>query len=110
MMVAAAGWTAAAAAPPQNISAQVRGAQAGVERLVTPVHGFHCRPEYGWNSHAGVYNMHRHEGVCESFDRCIGVHRKCLRVFARGWDKWNYERWGFNNWKYTSCMIRYGCN
>lgn len=35
--------------------------------------------------------------------------QRCIFTNGRGWDVWKYERWGFDNWRYTNCMIRAGC-
>lgn len=80
-----------------------------VAKSVEKVHGFHCRAEFGWNPLTGYYQLHRHEGICRDFNRCLSVHRKCIRIYARGWNTWEYEKWGWDNWKYTNCMIKYEC-
>ena len=77
--------------------------------MLQKTHGFHCRVEYGWNPLTGYYQYHRHEGICQDFHRCLAVHRKCIRIYARGWNTWEYEKWGWDNWKYTKCMVKYDC-
>lgn len=79
------------------------------ESGIQKAHGFHCRAELGWNPMTGYYQFHRHEKICRNFNRCLAVHRRCIRIYARGWNSWEYEKWGWDNWKYTSCMIDNDC-
>lgn len=73
------------------------------------VHGFHCRPYFGWDPVAGVYQQHSHPGICEDYQRCLKVSKRCIFIHGRGFDKWTYERWGWDNWRYSSCMIKHNC-
>jgi hypothetical protein len=77
--------------------------------LVTKVHGFHCRKELGWDPRAGVYRYHRHEGICKDYKRCMREMYRCNLLMGRGWDAWSYERWGWDNWRFSSCMLDAGC-
>lgn len=73
------------------------------------VHGFHCRREYGFNSATGYYQKHEHPGICADLERCTREHYRCLRIHGRGWHKWDYMRWGFDNRFYQACLIRADC-
>ena len=73
------------------------------------VHGFHCREELGWDPRGGVYRRHSHKGICEDYKRCLQVHHRCIFLNGRGIEGWKYERWGWDNWRYTSCMLDRGC-
>lgn len=77
--------------------------------LVQKAHGFHCRPMYGWDPRLGIYHVHRHEGICRDYQRCLRVMYRCDLVMGRGWEPWSYERWGFDNWRYDKCMLDAGC-
>jgi hypothetical protein len=77
--------------------------------LVENVHGFHCRKVLGWDPVAGVYHVHRHEGICRNYQRCLSEHKRCLFVLGKGWEPWTYERFGWDNYRYSGCMIRAGC-
>jgi hypothetical protein len=77
--------------------------------LVQMAHGFHCRPMYGWDPRAGIYHLHKHEGICRDFKRCLRVMYRCDAVMGKGWEPWSYERWGFDNWRYDRCMLEAGC-
>lgn len=77
--------------------------------LLERVHGFHCRPVMGWDPAAGVYHVHRHEGICRDYNRCMRVMYRCNLVMGRGWDAWTYERWGEDNWRFDRCMLDAGC-
>jgi hypothetical protein len=92
-----------------GLIAQSRKLDQNVSVMLKKTHGFHCRVEFGWNPLTGYYQLHRHEGICRDFNRCLGVHRKCIRIYARGWNTWEYEKWGWDNWKYTNCMVKYEC-
>lgn len=76
---------------------------------VEKVHGFHCREQLGWDPRAGVYRLHSHPGICEDYTRCLEVHHRCILLNGRGFEGWRYERWGWDNWRYTSCMLDRGC-
>ncbi len=78
-------------------------------QLFQRAHGFHCRSELGWNPRTGLYERHSHLGICRDYKRCLEVHHRCIFVLGRGWDSWKYERWGDDNWRYTSCMLERGC-
>lgn len=96
----------------QDTSAQPLGAVGASDRagtMVTKVHGFHCRSELGWDARVGVYRYHRHDGICKGYQRCVAEHRRCSVILGRGWGSWQFERWGFDNWRYTDCMMRHGC-
>jgi len=82
---------------------------ADAEGFIIRVHGFHCRRVLGWNPSLGVYNHHRHEGMCQDYERCWRVQQRCIFVLGKGWGGWKYERFRFDNWRYTSCMMRKGC-
>lgn len=86
-----------------------RGAINQPNSVVTRVHGFHCRSELGWDAKAGVRRYHRHDGICKDDKRCLVQQRRCNLLLGRGWDSWQFERWGFDNWRYTDCMMRNGC-
>lgn len=77
--------------------------------IVEKMHGFHCRAELGWDPRAGIFRRHSHRGICEDYKRCLEVHHRCIFVLGRGIDSWRYERWGEDNWRYTSCMLDRGC-
>lgn len=77
--------------------------------LVQKAHGFHCRPMYGWDPRQGIYHVHRHEGICRDYQRCLRVMYRCDAIMGRGWEPWSYERWGFDNWRYDKCMLEAGC-
>lgn len=93
------------------LSAPFAGVPAhhGSGQAITKVHGFHCRPEYGWDARVGDYRRHTHPGICRDYQGCMKQQQRCIFVHGRGWDVWKYERWGFDNWRYTNCMIRAGC-
>lgn len=80
-----------------------------VDAAVQKVHGFHCKPYVGWNPVAGAYQRHSHPGICNDYQRCLREHERCIFVNGRGFEKWQFERWGSDNWRYSSCMIRSGC-
>jgi hypothetical protein len=82
----------------------------GSDKVVTKVHGFHCRPEVGWDATLGYYRRHSHRGICRDYQGCMREQQRCIFMLGRGWDVWKYERWGSENWRYTNCMIRAGCN
>jgi hypothetical protein len=104
-----------AGAVPQHGSAQpipgfyLTGKGASAEALVENVHGFHCRPVLGWDPAAGVYHLHSHEGICKNFQRCWHEYERCNFILGRGWGYWEWERYGWDNWRFTSCMMRAGC-
>lgn len=77
--------------------------------IVQRVHGFHCRPELGWDPRSGLFRRHSHAGICSNYKRCLEVHHRCIFVLGRGWDSWKYERWYDDNWRYTNCMLERGC-
>jgi len=76
---------------------------------ITRVHGFHCRPEVGWDARVGYYRRHSHPGICKDYEGCLKQQQRCIFINGRGWDVWKYERWGYDNWRYTNCMIKAGC-
>jgi len=76
---------------------------------ITRVHGFHCRPMVGWDASVGYYRRHTHPGICANYQGCMKQQQRCIFTLGRGWDVWKYEKWGFDNWRYTSCMIEAGC-
>ena len=76
---------------------------------VHKVHGFHCREELGWEPRSGLFRRHSHKGICDDYKRCLQVHHRCIFVNGRGIEGWKYERWGHDNWRYTSCMLERGC-
>ena len=90
-------------------SALSEQALQGHQSLIQRVHGFHCREEFGWNPATGYYEHHKHLGICANLGRCTQEQKRCLRVYGRGWNKWEFIRWGFNNRVYQACMIRAGC-
>lgn len=92
----------------QPFAASVVGDDVAIS-AVTPVHGFHCRSMPGWDARVGVYRYHQHDGICKNYQRCVTQHRRCSIVLGRGWEGWQIERWGFDNWRYTDCMMRNGC-
>jgi hypothetical protein len=77
--------------------------------LAQKAHGFHCRPMYGWDPRLGIYHVHRHEGICRDYQRCLRVMYRCDAIMGRGWEPWSYERWGFDNGRYDKCMLEAGC-
>ena len=77
--------------------------------LLEKVHGFHCRKVLGWDPVAGVYHVHRHEGICRNYQRCLKEHKRCIFVLGGGFEPWTYERFGWDNYRYSGCMIRAGC-
>lgn len=78
---------------------------SGIEQI----HGFHCRPMVGWDASVGHYRQHTHPGICANYQGCMKQQQRCSLILGRGWDVWKYERWGFDNWRYTNCMIEAGC-
>jgi hypothetical protein len=95
-----------------RVSAQPFAAMGAINHpnsAVTRVHGFHCRSELGWDARVGVHHYHRHDGICKDYKPCVGEQRRCSMILGRGWDSWQFERWGFDNWRYTDCMMRNGC-
>ena len=98
-------------APPLAGAAHVLGSVKlqTTPSLVQKVHGFHCRPELGWDPRSGVSRRHSHAGICENYKRCLQVHHRCIFVNGRGLGGWKYENWGWDNWRYTDCMIERGC-
>jgi hypothetical protein len=81
----------------------------GPQTLVRPTHGFHCRPVLGWDPRAGVYHVHRHEGICRDYGGCWKKSQNCIFLLGRGWGGWEWDRWGSDNWRYYSCMMQTGC-
>lgn len=79
------------------------------ESTVQLAHGFHCRPMFGWDPRLGIYHKHRHEGICQDFQRCMKVMYRCNALMGKGWEPWSYERWGFDNWRFDKCMLDAGC-
>lgn len=77
--------------------------------FVHKAHGFHCRSVLGWDPRSGVYSKHRHEGICRDYKRCMREMYRCNLRMGRGWDSWSYERWGRDNWRFSSCMLDAGC-
>lgn len=67
--------------------------------ILLPAHGFHCKPRPGWDGRVGRFRWHTHEGICKDWHRCFRIHKKCLKAFGDG----------FNQWKYESCLLHYGC-
>jgi len=95
-----------------RVSALPFASMAGIDHrhsVVGRVHGFHCRSELGWDARAGVHRYHRHDGICKDYKRCVVQQHRCNLFLGRGWDSWQLERWGFDNWRYTDCMMRNGC-
>ncbi len=76
---------------------------------IEKTHGFHCRMELGWDPRAGVYHYHRHEGICRDYKGCWRKSQRCIFLLGRGFGGWEWDRWGFDNWRYYSCMMRAGC-
>lgn len=93
--------------PLAGFAVSKHGAEA--DGAVIRVHGFHCRGVLGWNPSRGVYDHHRHEGICQDYERCWRAQQRCIFVLGKGWGGWKYERFRFDNWRYTSCMMRKGC-
>lgn len=105
-VLAASGAHAGGLASPGALS---KLAPQGYETPFLLVHGFHCREEYGWEPATGYYQHHKHLGICADLDRCTREQKRCLRVYGRGWNKWESIRWGFDNRYYQACMIRADC-
>lgn len=84
-------------------------AQSKLIENVHKIHGFHCREELGWEPRSGLFRRHSHKGICDDYKRCLQVHHRCIFVNGRGIEGWKYERWGNDNWRYTSCMLERGC-
>ncbi len=72
-------------------------------------HGFHCRSMLGWDPVAGVYRYHRHEGICRNYKRCLRKQKRCVFLLGRGFQRWSYEAFGYDNERFTRCMVRAGC-
>jgi hypothetical protein len=89
--------------------AQSIGSSAEGASIVSKVHGFHCRKLFGWDPVAGVYRYHRHEGICRDYQGCLRKQKRCLFLLGQGFQRWSYEAFGEDNWRYTRCMIRSGC-
>jgi len=88
---------------------QSAGRSAQGASVVSKAHGFHCRSVLGWDPVAGVYRYHRHEGICRNYKRCLRQQKRCLFVLGRGFERWSYETFGEDNWRFSRCMIRAGC-
>lgn len=97
------------AMPVEAISLVRSDAAAQKSPYVQPVHGFHCRPMYGWDARFGIYHRHTHPGICANYQRCMKVMYRCDLLRGKGWEAWSYERWGFDNWRYDKCMLNAGC-
>jgi hypothetical protein len=83
--------------------------EAGNHTLVDKVHGFHCRRVLGWDSVAGRYHVHSHEGICRDYKGCMRAQKRCIFILGGGRQDWSYELFGFDTPRYTNCMIRAGC-
>lgn len=83
--------------------------EMNAEGVIIKVHGFHCRRVLGWNPSLGIYDHHRHEGICQDYERCWRAQQRCIFILGRGWGGWKLERFRYDNWRYTSCMMRKGC-
>jgi hypothetical protein len=74
--------------------------QRGGAALVEKTHGFHCRPVLGWDPRAGVYHVHRHEGICKDYQGCWRQSQNCIFMLGRGWglipqrDRFNHAAGG----------------
>jgi hypothetical protein len=79
------------------------------QTLVDKVHGFHCRRVLGWDSVAGRYHVHSHEGICRNYKRCMRAQKRCVFMLGGGRKDWSYELFGYDTPRYTKCMIRAGC-
>lgn len=77
--------------------------------MISKAHGYHCRRVLGWDPVAGYYRWHRHAGICQDPDHCLREHRRCIFVLGKGFNEWNLEDWGFDNGRYTACMIKSKC-
>ena len=77
--------------------------------VVGKVHGFHCRKVLGWDPVAGVYRYHSHPGICRNYKRCLREQKRCIFVLGNGFERWSYEAFGYDNERFTACMIRNGC-
>lgn len=77
--------------------------------IVKKAHGFHCRPVRGWDPRLGIYHLHSHEAICRNHQRCMKVMYRCNFVMGRGWNTWDFERWGSDNWRFDKCMLDSGC-
>jgi hypothetical protein len=94
----------------RGTAAPLAGVPVGnVRPLVSKVHGFHCRSVLGWNPVTGLYEYHRHAGICGNYRRCMRVQERCIFLLGRGLQRYNYEMFGADNWRYSSCMIHNGC-
>lgn len=94
--------------------AQMAGARAAAlnaesSSLVSKAHGFHCRRVFGWDPVAGVYRYHSHKGICRDYKRCLREQKRCVFLLGRGFERWSYESFGADNWRFSRCMIRAGC-
>lgn len=89
--------------------AAVAGYNGDHGSLINKIHGFHCRSVLGWDPVAGVYRYHRHAGICRDYQRCLAKQKRCIFLLGRGWERWSYERFGSDNWRFTACMVRAGC-
>jgi len=107
LVLAAAVFAGMAQAEPLPGSRSTASHQTG--SAIEKVHGFHCREEMGWDPRTGLYRRHSHMGICENYKRCLEVHHRCIFLNGRGFDSWRYERWGWDNYRYTSCMLERGC-
>jgi hypothetical protein len=101
-MIAVGSVAALAAAEPAAaafLSPLAAGAAVKSREALQPAHGFHCRPEYGWNPRTGYYDLHIHQKSCRDYRRCVGVYRKCLRLFGNE----------YTQRRYTLCMMELDC-
>lgn len=99
--------TGSVAAHPSPTQAMARS-DAGTP-MISKIHGFHCRSVLGWDPVAGVYRYHRHPGICHDYKRCLRVQKRCVFMLGRGFQRWSYEAFGYDNERYTRCMVRGGC-
>jgi hypothetical protein len=83
--------------------------QFAIAPILEKTHGFHCRPMFGWDPRLGIYHVHKHEGICRNYQRCMKVMYRCDLRNGRGWRPWDYERWGDDNWRFDKCMLDAGC-
>jgi hypothetical protein len=63
------------------------------------VHGFHCKPEFGWDGRVGQFRWHRHVGICQDWRRCFEIYKFCEKAFGEG----------FRQYRADKCMLRNGC-
>jgi hypothetical protein len=92
-------WATIAFAVPMNKADMAQSALSAENSAVIPVHGFHCKPAYGWDGRVGAFRWHSHEGICHDWKRCFAVYKFCQEAFGEG----------FRQHRADKCMFDRGC-